>query len=71
MRSLWNASEKPQICGTNDLNAGMPTTGGPLVTEGGLAFFYGTLDYYARALDNDTGEELWQGRLPVGGRAHP
>ena len=45
--------------------------GGPLVTKGGLTFFHGTLDYYTRALDNDTGEELWRGRLPVGGQGAP
>lgn len=50
---------------------GMPTMGGPLVTAGGLTFFHGTLDYYVRALDNDTGEELWRGRLPVGGQGAP
>lgn len=50
---------------------GMPTMGGPLVTGGGLTFFHGTLDYYVRALDNDTGEELWRGRLPVGGQGAP
>lgn len=50
---------------------GMPTMGGPLVTKGGLTFFHGTLDYYVRALDNDTGKELWRGRLPVGGQGAP
>ncbi len=50
---------------------GMPTMGGPLVTKGGLTFFHGTLDYYIRALDNDTGKELWRGRLPVGGQGAP
>lgn len=50
---------------------GMPTMGGPLVTKGGLTFFHGTLDYYTRALDSDTGEELWRARLPVGGQGAP
>ncbi|MGQ1397661.1 membrane-bound PQQ-dependent dehydrogenase, glucose/quinate/shikimate family [Acinetobacter baumannii] len=50
---------------------GMPTMGGPLVTKGGLTFFHGSLDYYVRALDNDTGKELWKGRLPVGGQGAP
>nr|WP_236775296.1 membrane-bound PQQ-dependent dehydrogenase, glucose/quinate/shikimate family [Agrobacterium tumefaciens] len=50
---------------------GMPTMGGPLVTGGGLTFFHGTLDYYTRALDNDTGGELWRGRLPLGGQGAP
>ncbi|OUY05664.1 membrane-bound PQQ-dependent dehydrogenase, glucose/quinate/shikimate family [Acinetobacter populi] len=50
---------------------GMPTMGGPLVTKGGLTFFHGSLDYYIRAFDNDTGKELWRGRLPVGGQGAP
>ena len=50
---------------------GMPTLGGPTVTKGGLTFFHGSLDYYLRALDNDTGKELWKARLPVGGQGAP
>ncbi|WP_337065222.1 membrane-bound PQQ-dependent dehydrogenase, glucose/quinate/shikimate family [Rouxiella badensis] len=50
---------------------GMPTMGGPLVTKGGLTFFHGSLDYYVRAFDNNTGHELWRGRLPVGGQGAP
>lgn len=50
---------------------GMPTMGGPLVTKGGLTFFHGSLDYYVRAFDNNTGKELWRGRLPVGGQGAP
>ena len=45
--------------------------GGPLVTGGGLTFFHGSLDYYIRAFDSDTGKELWRGRLPVGGQGAP
>lgn len=54
-----------------DIPLGMPTMGGPLVTKGGLTFFHGSLDYYVRALDNNTGKELWRGRLPVGGQGAP
>ena len=50
---------------------GMPNLGGPLVTAGGLSFFHGTLDYYLRAFDNDTGKEVWRTRLPVGGQGTP
>lgn len=50
---------------------GMPVLGGPLVTKGGLTFFHGSLDYYVRAFDNDTGDELWRSRLPVGGQGVP
>jgi quinoprotein glucose dehydrogenase len=31
----------------------------------------GTLDYYLRAYDLKTGEQLWKGRLPAGGQATP
>lgn len=50
---------------------GMPTLGGPLTTAGGLTFYSGTQDYYLRAFDTLTGEELWKGRLPVGSQATP
>lgn len=50
---------------------GMPSLGGPTTTAGGLVFYAGTQDYYLRALDVRTGEELWKGRLPVGAQATP
>ncbi|UCZ83136.1 membrane-bound PQQ-dependent dehydrogenase, glucose/quinate/shikimate family [Pseudomonas sp. L5B5] len=50
---------------------GMPTMGGPLVTQGGLVFFSGSMDYYLRAMDSRTGQVLWRGRLPVGSQATP
>ncbi|WP_052365177.1 membrane-bound PQQ-dependent dehydrogenase, glucose/quinate/shikimate family [Halotalea alkalilenta] len=50
---------------------GMPTLGGAVNTASGLVFYAGTQDYYLRALDIETGEELWKGRLPVGAQATP
>ena len=50
---------------------GVPNLGGPIVTAGGVAFLSGTLDYYVRAYDVATGEELWRSRLPAGGQATP
>lgn len=50
---------------------GMPTLGGPVATSGGVVFYAGTQDYYLRALDVETGAELWKGRLPVGAQATP
>ncbi|RUW92105.1 membrane-bound PQQ-dependent dehydrogenase, glucose/quinate/shikimate family [Mesorhizobium sp. M7A.F.Ca.US.010.02.1.1] len=50
---------------------GMPSLGGPVTTAGGLVFYAGTQDYYLRAIDVATGEELWKGRLPVGAQATP
>ncbi|MBA1271877.1 glucose/quinate/shikimate family membrane-bound PQQ-dependent dehydrogenase [Stutzerimonas azotifigens] len=53
------------------LRVGTPALGGPIVTAGGVAFMSGTLDYYLRAYDLQTGKELWKGRLPAGGQATP
>ncbi|WP_206613967.1 PQQ-binding-like beta-propeller repeat protein [Paenirhodobacter populi] len=50
---------------------GMPTLGSPISTGSGLVFYAGTQDYYLRAMDAATGEEIWKGRLPVGAQATP
>ncbi|MEZ5893992.1 MAG: pyrroloquinoline quinone-dependent dehydrogenase [Parvularculaceae bacterium] len=50
---------------------GTPTLGGPIITAGGLVFIGATIDYYLRAFDVSTGEELWKGRLPAAGIATP
>jgi quinoprotein glucose dehydrogenase len=48
----------------------MPLVNGVAVTAGGLVFT-GAMDAYLRAFDAKSGEELWQGRLPVPGVANP
>lgn len=53
------------------LYTGMPTWGGAVTTRGGLSFFSGTQDYYLRAFNTATGEELWKARLPSGSQATP
>ncbi len=53
------------------LRLGVPNLGGPILTGGGVAFLSGTLDYFVRAYDVTTGEELWKSRLPAGGQATP
>ncbi len=50
---------------------GAPNMGGPTSTASGLTFIAATTDYYLRAFDTKTGEELWKGRLPTGGHATP
>lgn len=50
---------------------GVPSLGGPIVTGSGLAFLTSTLDYYVRAYDVMSGEQLWQDRLPAGAQATP
>ena len=53
------------------LKLGTPNLGGPVVTASGLVFIGATMDDYLRALDVETGRELWRGRLPAGGQATP
>jgi quinoprotein glucose dehydrogenase len=53
------------------LKMGVPGIGGPIITRGGVAFLSGTLDYYVRAYDLQTGQEIWRDRLPAGGQATP
>lgn len=50
---------------------GMPTLGPSLATQAGLLFFAGTQDFYLRAYDSATGEEIWKSRLPVGSQSGP
>ncbi|WP_394836502.1 pyrroloquinoline quinone-dependent dehydrogenase [Pendulispora rubella] len=47
------------------------TLGGPIVTDGGLAFIGATQDDSIRAFDTDSGRELWKHALPAGGQATP
>ena len=53
------------------LKLGTPSFGGPMITAGGLIFIGAAMDDYIRAIDVDTGKELWKGRLPAGGQATP
>lgn len=52
-------------------NVGMPTLGGVVTTQGGVSFISGTQDYYLRAIETETGNELWKGAIPTGGQATP
>jgi quinoprotein glucose dehydrogenase len=49
---------------------GTPLVSGVAITAGGLVFT-GAMDAYLRAFNATSGEELWQGRLPVPGVANP
>src|SRR5262249_24923919 len=49
---------------------GGPLVNGVAITAAGLVFT-GAMDAYLRAFDARSGEELWQGRLPVPGIANP
>jgi quinoprotein glucose dehydrogenase len=52
------------------LHTGTPLVNGVAITAGGLVFT-GAMDAYLRAFNARTGDELWQGRLPVPGVANP
>ena len=74
MKKIWlhkNGTSRDSTPVPIALPVGTPALGGPIVTAGGVAFMSGTLDYYLRAYDLQTGEQLWKGRLPAGGQATP
>jgi len=50
---------------------GVPGLGGPIITASGLIFIGAAIDNYLRAFDIDSGEKLWEGRLPASGQATP
>ena len=45
--------------------------GGPIATAGRIVFVSGGLDRKLRALDVETGKELWSDILPAGGQSTP
>jgi quinoprotein glucose dehydrogenase len=49
----------------------VPGIGGPMLTKGGVAFLGAAVDDYVRAYNSETGEQLWEARLPAGGQATP
>lgn len=53
------------------LQIGIPNTGGPISTAGGLTFIGATQDRAIRAFESATGHLLWTARLPAGGQATP
>ncbi len=50
---------------------GTENFGGATATSGGLVFAAGTLDKLIRAFDSETGEEMWNHKLPYIGSAPP
>ncbi len=54
-----------------NLELGVGGLGGPIVTAGGLIFMAAVQDDYLRAFDLESGDTLWEGRLPAGGQATP
>ncbi|SFV28222.1 quinoprotein glucose dehydrogenase [Devosia crocina] len=50
---------------------GTPNNGGGVITASGLFFIAATTDDLFRAIDIETGEEVWSVALPAGGQAGP
>jgi len=74
MKTIWmhkNGTIRDSSPVPIPIKMGVPTLGGPLLTAGGVTFLTSTLDYYIRAYDVSTGEQLWQDRLPAGGQSTP
>jgi quinoprotein glucose dehydrogenase len=53
------------------LKFGTPSAGGPIITAGGLVFVGATSDARVRAYDIDTGEQVWEYRVPTAAQATP
>ncbi|MEO7387024.1 MAG: pyrroloquinoline quinone-dependent dehydrogenase [Gammaproteobacteria bacterium] len=53
------------------LRWGTPTSGGPIVTAGGVVFIGATMDERFRAFDVETGEQLWETETPTAAMATP
>jgi quinoprotein glucose dehydrogenase len=70
---LWSVplGEFPELTERGIPVTGTENYGGPLVTAGGLVFIAAARDEKLRAFDKDTGEILWEGKLPAGGYATP
>jgi quinoprotein glucose dehydrogenase len=54
-----------------EIETGAPNLGGPAITAGGLIFITAAMDSYLRALDIETGKEVWKTRLPATSVATP
>lgn len=70
---LWQVplGELPELTAKGIPPTGTENYGGPVVTAGGLIFIGATKDEMFRAFDKDTGELLWETKLPAGGYATP
>ena len=53
------------------LEIGTPNNGGGVITASGLFFIAAATDDILRAIDIESGEEVWQVTLPAGGQATP
>jgi len=72
-RLVWTVplGEYPELAAQGFPPTGTENYGGAIATAGGLLFCSGTRDAKIRAFDQDTGAELWSGKLPWVGIAPP
>jgi quinoprotein glucose dehydrogenase len=63
--------EYPELMAKGIPQTGSESYGGPVVTAGGLLFIAGTKDSKFRAYDKNTGDILWETKLPAAGFATP
>lgn len=70
---VWKSilGEFPELTAQGIPITGRENYGGPVVTAGGLIFIAATEDEMLRAFDKQTGEMLWQTKLPASGHATP
>ena len=70
---LWQKplGEFPELIEKGIPPTGTQNFGGCLVTKGGVLFIGATADEKFRAFDKETGEILWEYKLPFGGYATP
>lgn len=70
---VWKSilGEFPELTALGIPITGRENYGGPAVTAGGLIFIAATEDEMLRAFDKNTGEILWQTKLPASGHATP
>lgn len=53
------------------LQMGTPNNSGSVTTAGGMTFIGAALDQFMRGFDTETGELVWEMRLPAGAQANP
>ncbi len=72
-KHLWQVplGEYPELTARGIPPTGTDNYGGPAVTSGDLIFIAATKDELFRAFDRNTGEMLWQVKLPAAGYASP
>jgi len=70
---LWRVplGEFAELTARGIPRTGTENYGGPVITAGGLVFIAASKDEKFRAFDQETGQILWEAKLPAGGYATP